>query len=157
MSESRWTPPWIALTVATNGAFVGYMIYSYLKGRAGDTAYATTYNLFRHPSWLNFKRWWAHMANDPWTEIGLMFVFMLAPLPLLPYHLHERIELMVAKLGIYTIMSSAILGGPNYDPEEPYGGETKSAYTAKWIFIGVILMLVTGSYVCKRTGICTAP
>ena len=148
MSE-RWTPGWTALTILVNGGFVGYVIYSYIRGSRGDEAHKPTYNLFRHPSWLNFKIWWAALANDPWTELGLMFVFMLLPMPMLPMHLHERMELMITKLGLYAVLSSAILGGPNYDPIRDYGGEDQASYIAKWVFLGVVASLIGLSYACS--------
>lgn len=153
----RWSRTWLAVALVTNLAMVAYMVYGYFRGRAGDVGYAAVYNLVREPTWLNFKLWWAHMVNDPWTEVLLVFVFLLMPLPFLPYHVHERMELLMAKLGLYMLLSSAILGAPNYDPTAAFAGEGKLRYILGWALLGLIAALSITSAVCMRGGILCLP
>ena len=151
VKRRRWSVGWIIVVIVTNALFVAYTVYAYIKGKQGEKEYEPVYNLLRRPSWEHFKAYWAHMANDPWTDILLIFFFIVLPVPFLPYHFHERIEVMLAKLGIYQMLTAALLGPPNYKPHGgKWQGEGKVTYILGWVFVGVITIAAAYSYYCAK-------
>ncbi len=152
MAEKRkWSLGWAAFVASTTVAFIGFMIYAYMKGKSGNAHYMPTYNFFHNPSWQHFKEWWAQMANDPLTEMLLMFVVMILPVPFLPYYIHERMELLLAKLGLYQMITVAILGSPNYDPDAgAFGGEQEWQYILGWVFLAAVIGVSIYSILCSK-------
>lgn len=146
----EWTKLWIAVFILVNVLLVGYNAYKFWQGYRGVKSDVPTYNLLAHPSWLNFKIWFAAMANDPWTDILLMFSAALLPIPLLPAHVHNRFEVVLAKLGIYKMLQSAVLGPANYNPYLNFSGVGEPTFIIGWVFVGMLVVIAAYSWACKH-------
>lgn len=141
--KRAWTKKWAALFIGLTVLQVIYFGYAYWQGSKGNERYAAIYNLVHHPSLKTFKRWLAHMASDPVGEIILAFFVLLIPFPYMPYYAHERIEVFLAKLGIFYVLLAVFLGAPTYDPEKK---RNPKEYLPVFIFMIALILLVIFSY-----------
>jgi hypothetical protein len=67
------------------------------------------------PSWSNFKCFYAALANDPLGDIMSTIILGLLPLPgLSEATTGQKIEFILAKIGVYKISLALLLGSPNY-------------------------------------------
>ncbi len=144
--DGEWNWKWVTLFIALNLIFIGYVIYSYFEGMNGNPKYIATYNLIHHPSWENFKIWFAGIMNDPVTDIILISIILLIPFPFLPNLPHSRLEYILSKIGLYFIVATLILGKPNYQGT----GQSTSQLIWGWIVIGIIAIIGLASYLAFR-------
>jgi hypothetical protein len=144
----EWTTAWRLLLLGIYVAYAVYAIYMYREGKRGNARYRSWYILLRHPSWQHFKDWLAQVANDPQLDILLTFAFVLIPIPFLPYYVHGRLEVLLAKLGLFYLLVTLILGKPRYNSQDP--GESRTEYLAGWAFLGVLVVVTTGSFLVTR-------
>jgi len=146
--KREWTTFWKIFVAGTYVMYAAFMWYMYDQGKKGNPKYKSFYMLVHKPSWQHFKDWWAEMANDPMTDILMTFAFVIIPVPFLPYYAHNRIEILMAKLGLYFLVTTLILGKPKYDPKKT--GESKRVYIAGWLFAVLLVLVATVSYILSR-------
>ena len=144
----KWTKPWIIFVISTYVVSIGFFIYGLIEGLRGNTKYQYISNLFAHPSWLNFKTFIATLANDPITDMFLLLFFVFLPVPGLPYYGYEKIELLLAKIGLYQLFITAVLGSPNYNPK--VNTESTFTYVIGWLIFSTIVILFIYSFVYHR-------
>jgi hypothetical protein len=97
--------------------WVGFLYYLYHDGKtnihASDAA-KTWYFFVNNMSWANFKCFYSSLANDPWGDIIASTIFGFLPLPGLPSSFSGRVSVILAKIGIYKLTVTLLLGSPNY-------------------------------------------
>ena len=143
-----WSIGWALFIIITYAAWIAYLIYGYFKGKGGNPDYLPTYNLFRHPSWQHFKDFLANLANDPLTEAGMIVLIAILPIPGLPYYVYERMEFVLAKVGIFQLFVTAVLGKPSYSSTDKSENWVESILSYV-LFIAVIGIII-GSVLCTK-------
>ena len=133
---------WYGLFILVSLTGVAYVVYSYLMGAKGVTKYIPTYKFFHSPSWKTFKGWLASMMNDPAGDVILIGIVLMIPFPFLPQEPHNRVELLLSKLGLYYLVGFAVLGKPNFVTNSK---DTKEEYIMGWVIIYILLAIIFGS------------
>lgn len=144
----KWTVGWILFVIGTYLASLIYFVYGFIEGYKGNTKYQYISNLILHPSWANFKIFIATIANDPVTDFFLLLMFVLLPIPALPFYGYQRIELLLAKVGLYQLFITAVLGSPNYNPQKT--NENMATYVIGWVLFGTIISLFFYSFIYSK-------
>lgn len=148
----QWTIAWVIFVISTYLISFGYLAYGFVQGLKGNKKYQYISNLVTHPSWKNFKIFIATLANNPITDILLLLFFVLIPIPSLPYYGYQRIELLLAKIGIYQLLIMSVLGSPNYDPIKT--NENMSTYIVGWIIFFTVIVLFIYSFIYAKSPKC---
>ena len=72
------------------------------------------YVFINNLSWETFKCWYAATANEPWMDILATLAIGFLPIPGLPSTLGGRLNIVLAKIGMYKLSTTLILGSPRY-------------------------------------------
>ena len=91
----------------------GGKCYENQKEGEYDEAYRV-YKLFSEGGWGNFQKWYAALASNVWQDILFTMVLFCIPFPFLPEDKMGKLELFLAKLGLYKLSLAFILGSPKY-------------------------------------------
>lgn len=107
--------------------FISFLIYNFLTYKPDDSIQTPNlncqnlynnkkalYDLFTIGGWKKFQIWYASIANNAWQDILFSILLFTLPFPILPASLTGRINIMLAKLGLYKISLAIVLGNPNY-------------------------------------------
>lgn len=143
-----WTFGWGLFVATIYILWILYLIYGFLEGKKGNPKYLPIYNLFRYPSWQHFKDFLASIANDPVTEAALIILVAILPVPGLPYYVYERLEFVLAKIGLFQLFVTAILGNPNYTSTSK--NETLLEQIISYALLIIVIGVIIGSFVYSR-------
>lgn len=98
------------------------------------------YKLFSDGGWGNFQKWYAALASNVWQDILFTMVLFCIPFPFLPEDKMGKLELFLAKLGLYKLSLAFILGSPKYVVSN-YKPLEMNNY--QMIEMGIIIVLIT--------------
>lgn len=111
--RAKWT-----VLFALKGVAIANLLVGIQRGNPAspwhDVKYAPVYNYFKTPSFQNFRLMWASFAEDPVMDFALTGLFVTMPLPGLSDSVNHRIEMLLAKFGIYNLLTALIVGKPSY-------------------------------------------
>jgi hypothetical protein len=110
------------------------------------------YNMYKYGKYDNFKIWFAAISNEPWFDLMATAMFVLMPMPFLPVAHGERFEVFLAKLGIYKISTTIILGSPKFNPIENEKHHVKQTNSSKFIegSFYATMILYAGSWIYSK-------
>ena len=155
----KFTPIQLILFGAIQLSFVVFLIVQYHTGskcsgndfnedgkcyeNQDEGEYAESYRvykLFSEGGWGNFQKWYAALASNVWQDILFTMVLFCIPFPFLPEDKMGKLELFLAKLGLYKLSLAFILGSPKYVVSN-YKPLEMNNY--QMIEMGIIIVLIT--------------
>lgn len=121
---------------------IAYVIYMYIQGSRG-VEYHSFYEFVRHPSWENFRIWYADMANDVWGNIVFALIYSIIPIPFLEQLNMKFIDRFLASLGLTYVTNAVILGKPSYDVNQIW---TTADYIVAYVVIAIVVVFLGGDF-----------
>jgi hypothetical protein len=137
--RAKWT-----VLFALKGVALANLLVGIQRGNPAspwhDAKYAPVYNYFKSPTFQNFRLMWASFAEDPVMDFALTGLFVTMPLPGLSDSVNHRIEMLLAKFGIYNLLTALIVGKPSYtDAVHASGVKTLGEGVAKLAVVGGLI------------------
>ena len=133
---------YLILIIISNLLFITLLIYSYIKcmkknvcehnnslqikmlddeiNLQGETTKGfynedlAVYNLFTYGGWKHFQVWLAATSPNAWQNILFTIIMVLIPFPVASGTPIEKLYMMFARLGLFKLIFTIILGNPIY-------------------------------------------
>jgi len=167
---------YLILIIISNLLFIILLIYSYIKciknncthnnslkikmvknniDLEGDTTMGfynedlAVYNLFTYGGWKNFQVWLAATSQNAWKNILFTIILVLIPFPVALGKPSEKLYMMFARLGLFKLIFTIILGDPIYivhDENQYTESNTEKKIEIIFSILSIVILIIMISY-----------